>query len=175
MTGILYPLDALYARCGVAPPVARRVTAGTMPALSARLLVHDGEMTRTLERHVGDRLLIRVLATMRRGRSYFRRVLLADTHRGRPVAVGALRLRLDLLTPRMRRRILQEREPLGRVLREVGSGVTRVPTAFFRVQPNPELMAVFGMAKPAVLYGRQTRLMTGTDRMGEVVEILAAL
>jgi hypothetical protein len=173
--GMLFPLDVLYARCGVAPPVARRLAAGRLPPVAAALLRHEDEMTQTLERHVGDRLLIRVMATMRRGGSYFRRALLAEETSVRPVAMGAVRLRLGALDDRTRGRILREREPLGRVLREGGMVCRSLPVAFFRLNPNPELMAVFGMRRPDALYGRRTRLMQGDTRIGDIVEILARL
>jgi hypothetical protein len=173
--GLLYPLDMLYARCGVAPPVARRIAPHRLPEVAAALLVHEDEMTQTLERHVGDRLLIRVLATMRRGGSYFRRALLAEETTVKPVAMGAVRLTLGALNVRTRARILREREPLGRVLREGGMTCRSLPTAFFTLVPNAELMAAFGMRRPEALYGRRTRLMQGNTRIGDIVEILPRL
>ena len=83
--GILYPLDALYARAGVAGPVVKRTTAGRIPSPYKSLLVHENEMTSTLERHFGGRVTVRVLGSFSRGRSYFRRVLLAMESTGRPV------------------------------------------------------------------------------------------
>ncbi len=89
--------------------------------------------------------------------------------------MGAVRLRLEVLNGRTRTRILREREPLGRVLREGGLRARSLPTAFFRITPNAELMAAFGMARPRVLYGRQTRLMNDDERIGDIVEILAGV
>lgn len=173
--GMLFPLDELYDCCGIAPPVARRVTPSRMPAAAASLLVHQDEMTSTLERHVGDRLLIRVLATMKKGGSYYRRVLLAEERTAAPVAVGASRLTLAALNARTRARILREREPLGRVLREGGMACHSRPLAFFSLRPNAELMAVFGMHRPETLYGRRTQLMHDGTRVGDIVEILSRL
>jgi hypothetical protein len=172
---MLFPLDVLYDRCGVAPPKARRVAAERLPAAAAALLRHENEMTGTLERHVGDRLLIRVMATMRKGGSYFRRALLAEETSVRPVAMGAVRLTLGALNARTRARILREREPLGRVLREGGMACRSVPVTYFTLVPNAELMAVFGMRRPDALYGRRTRLMRGDTRIGDIVEILSRL
>jgi hypothetical protein len=170
---MLYPLDVLYAQSGIAPPAARRVAPGRIPSRQARLLVHAEEMTNRLEEHVGDRLVIRVLATMTRGQSYFRRALLAEESTAKPVAMGAVRLRLDALNARTRARILREREPLGRVLRDGRVGAKSTPAVFFRITPNAELMAVFRMVEPRTLYGRQTRLTQGDTRIGDIVEILS--
>lgn len=169
---MLFPFDVLYVRCGLEPPAAAAIAPSRLPVVAASLLVHENEMTRTLERHVGDRLTIRVLATMRKGGSYYRRALLAEEKTAKPVAMGAVRLALDALNARTRARILREREPLGRVLREGGMACQSLPVAFFRLRPSPELMAAFGMRRPETLYGRRTRLMHGETRVGDIVEIL---
>src|SRR5712671_3809095 len=98
--GILYPLDALYTWAGIDGPAVKRTAPGRIPAPYNSLLVHESEMTATLERHFGGRLTVRVLASFSRGRSYFRRVLLALESTGRPVSMGAVRLRLDGFSPR---------------------------------------------------------------------------
>src|SRR5262245_36396664 len=113
---LLYPLDALYARAGIVGPVVKRTMAQRIPAPYKDLLVHQNQMTSTLERHFGDRVTVRVLASFSRGRSYFRRVLLALESTGRPVSMGAARIRLDVFSPRIRARILGEQVPLGRIL-----------------------------------------------------------
>ena len=124
--GILFPLDVLYIRCGLEPPAARAIAPQRLPAVAASLLVHENEMTRTLES----------------------------------------------LNARTRARILREREPLARVLREGGMACQSLPVAFFRLRPGAEMMAVFGMRRPETLYGRRTRLMHGEIRVGDIVEIL---
>ena len=51
--GLLYPLDLLYERAGVAPPLVKRIAADRIPAPYSGLLVHQNEMTSTLEGHFG--------------------------------------------------------------------------------------------------------------------------
>ena len=170
--GILYPLDALYARAGIIGPVVKRTTAQRIPSPYNGLLVHQNEMTSTLERHFGGRVTVRVLATFSRGRSYFRRVLLALENTGRPVSMGAVRLRLDAFNPSIRARILGEKAPLGRILSDAGTVYESRPTAFLEVTPNAEMMGVFWMSEPRTLYGRRTELTVGGERIGDIVEIL---
>jgi hypothetical protein len=170
--GILYPLDALYARAGIAGPIVKRTTAGRIPPPYHGLLVHQDEMTSTLERHFGGPLTVRVLSSFSRGRSYFRRVLLVVKSTGRPVAMGAVRLRLDVFRPTIRARILSEQVPLGRVMRDAGIMYRSRPTAFFQVTPNAEMMGVFWMPEPETMYGRQTQVTLGDARIGDIVEIL---
>lgn len=173
--GILYPLDALYARAGIADPVAKRTTPDRIPSPYDRLLVHQNEMTSTLERHFGGRLTVRVLSSFSKGRSYFRRVLLALESTGRPVSMGAVRLRLDVFSPRIRARILSQQVPLGRVLSEAGIPYDSRPTAFLKVTPNAEMMGVFWMPEPRTLYGRRTQVTVAGDQIGDIVEILPLL
>ena len=49
-TGILHPLDFVYARAGVAPPTVERVAPAGHPEPYRSLLVHERDMTITLER-----------------------------------------------------------------------------------------------------------------------------
>jgi chorismate-pyruvate lyase len=170
--GILYPLDALYARAGIAGPDVKRTTAQRIPSPYNALLVHQNEMTSTLERHFGGSVSVRVLATFSRGRSYFRRVLLALENTGRPVSMGAVRLRLDAFSPSIRAAIQGEKAPLGRILSDAGIPYASRPTAFLEVTPNAEMMGVFWMSEPRTLYGRRTELTVAGERIGDIVEIL---
>ncbi len=170
--GILYPLDALYAWAGIASPMVKRTTAGRIPSPYNSLLVHENEMTATLERHFGGRVTVRVLASFSRGRSYFRRVLLALESTGRPVSMGAVRLRLDVFNPRIRARILGEKVPLGRIFSEAGIAYGSRPTAFLEVIPNAEMMGVFWMPEPRTMYGRRTQVTVAGEKIGDIVEIL---
>ena len=169
---MLYPLDVLYGRMGVALPVARKLAPSKIPQPYQRLLVHEREMTQTLERYVGGPVAIRVLSTSLAGRWYSRQVLLVGESSGRPAAMGAIRLRLDAFNARTRARILKQQVPLGRVLHEGGVDYLSRPTAFFEVTPNTELMGVFWMSEAATLYGRQTQVWVGGARVGDIVEIL---
>ncbi len=163
----------LYAQLGVAPPVARKTSPVRIPSPYNGLLVHENEMTQTLEQHVGGPVTIRVLSTVLAGRWYSRRVLLVQEASGRPVALGAVRIRLDVFSAKTRARILRQQVPLGRVLREARVDYSTRPTAFFEVTPNAEMMGVFWMRDACTLYGRQTQMMLGDARVGDIVEILS--
>jgi chorismate-pyruvate lyase len=149
-----------------------RTTAGRIPPPYHDLLVHENEMTSTLEEHFDGPLTVRVLSSFSKGRSYFRRVLLALERTGRPVAMGGVRLSLEGFNPAIRARILRERVPLGRILRDAGIVYGSRPSAFLRVTPNAEMMGIFWMAESQTLYGRQTFVTLGQARIGDIVEIL---
>ena len=168
----LFPLDQAYAQAGVAQPVVRVIAPATIPPPYQSLLVHEQDMTLTLERHHGGPVMLRTLSTTTRGKWYLRRVLLVQEYSGRPVEMGAIRLRLDAFPQKIQKQILKNEVPLGRVLRNGGVDFRSQPRAFVAVTPNPEMMGVFWMREPRTLYGRQTELSVGGRRIGDIVEIL---
>jgi chorismate-pyruvate lyase len=171
--GILFPLDLLYAQAGVPSPSAKLTEPDRIPSPYDSLLVHEAEMTRTLERHFGGQLAVRALSASVKGHWYMRRVLLAQEYSGRPVAMGAVRIRLDRFAPRIRARILSQQTPLGRILREGRVAFRSRPTRFLEITPNAEMMGVFWMREPQILYGRQTKMTLEGVSIGDVVEVLA--
>ena len=170
--GVLYPLDHVYARAGVEMPKVKIVKPAQIPLPYRSLLVHDVDMTLTLEQHFGDRLTLRPLSTFTSGRSYFRRVLLVQEYSGRPVEMGAIRIRLDAFGARLRSRILKNTVPLGRLLRDAKFVYRSHAIAFLAITPNQEMMGVFWMREPRVLYGRRTEVMRHGEKIGDIVEVL---
>ena len=170
--GLLYPLDRAYAMAGLEPPAAAVIEARELPEPYRGLLVHDSDMTHTLERHVGDRVVIRPLSTSLRGRWYFRRVLLVQASSGRPVEMGAIRIAIDVFAARVRTQILGGEVPLGRILREAGLDYKSRPQRFLAITPNSEMMGVFWMREAQILYGRQTVVTLDGAKIGQIVEVL---
>ena len=136
------------------------------------LLVHDTDMTLTLEQHFGDRVALRPLSTFASGRSYFRRVLLVQEYSGRPVEMGAIRMRLDAFSERLRSKILKNEIPLGRLLRDGKFQYQSHVKAYLSITPNTEMMGVFWMREPRTLYGRRTEVVHRGTKIGDIVEVL---
>jgi chorismate-pyruvate lyase len=170
--GLLYPLDMLYERAGVSPPKVRRLSPDQIPQPYRELLVHENSMTVTLERHVGGPLGVRTLSTRMRLASYYRRVLLVRVDSGQPVAMGAARVTLTAFTPRVRARILENKVPLGRILKDQHVAYISRPQAFLGITPNAEMMGVFWMREPQLLFGRRTDMIHEGHKIGDIVEIL---
>ena len=170
--GALYPLDIVYAQAGINPPRARVVGPDDIPPPYRSLLVHERDMTLTLEAHFGGRVALRALSTFSKGRSYFRRVLLVQEYSGRPVAMGAIRIDVGVFEPRLRARILRNQVPLGRLLRDGGVDYRSRPRVFLAVTPNSEMMGVFWMRETRTLWGRQTEVTLAGKKIGDIVEIL---
>jgi hypothetical protein len=171
-SGALYPLDFAYRLAGVVPPQVKQVSPEDIPLPYRSLLVHGRDMTLTLEQHFGGRIVLRPLAVFTRGTWYFRRVLLVQEYSGRPVAMGAIRMRLDAFRPRIRGAILRHQVPLGRILSDAGVDHRSQPRAFLAVTPNPEMMGVFWMREPRTLYGRRTEVFLRGTKFGDIVEVL---
>ena len=170
--GPLYPLDLVYERAGIETPHVEVVPPDDIPLPYRSLLVHDIDMTLTLERHFGGRIVLRPLSTFTVGDSYFRRVLLVQEYSGQPVEMGAIRMRLDAFSEAIRGQILKNEVPLGRILREGSFEYASHVKAFLRVTPNPEMMGVFWMREPRPLYGRRTEVLRDGGRIGDIVEVL---
>lgn len=169
---LLYPLDTVYARAGVVMPAVTVVPPDQIPHPYQSLLVHEIDMTLTLERHFGGRVILRPLSTFTLGPSYFRRVLLVHEDSGRPVEMGAIRLQLDAFPDQLRQQVLRNEIPLGGLLRDERFDYQSRVLAFLAVKPNPEMMGVFWMSKPDVLYGRRTEVVCRGLKIGDIVEVL---
>ncbi len=167
-----YPLDVVYAQAGIAPPATREVRPARIPTPYRGLLVHEDDMTLTLEAHYGGRVALRPLSVFVRGHSYFRRVLLVQEYSGRPVEMGAIRVDLRAFPKKVREAIVSGRVPLGRLLRDGGVDYRSRPRQFLAVTPNPEMMGAFWMREPRTLYGRQTEVSHDGRKIGDIVEIL---
>jgi hypothetical protein len=129
-------------------------------------------MTLTLEAHFGGRVTLRALSTFRKESSYFRRVLLVQEYSARPVEMGAIRIDLDAFPTPVRRKILGNVVPLGRLLRDGGVDFKSRPVEFLAVTPNSEMMGVFWMREARTLYGRRTEMTLRGRKVGDIVEIL---
>tara|TARA_B100001123_G_scaffold446852_1_gene602541 strand:+ start:6690 stop:7307 length:618 start_codon:yes stop_codon:yes gene_type:complete len=169
---VLYPLDLVYSRAGVSMPKVKVVSPNKIPLPYRSLLVHDNDMTLTLEKHYGGHIVLRPLSTFWTGKSYFRRVLLVQKESGQPVEMGAIRIRLDAFNKHLKEQILGNQIPLGHILRDGRFDYVSRPKAFLAITPNQEMMGVFWMRKTNTLYGRRTEIVRNNTKIGDIVEVL---
>jgi hypothetical protein len=99
-------------------------------------------------------------------------VLLVQEYSGRPVEMGAIRIKLDSFNARLRANIRRNEVPLGRLLRDAGFDFRSEPRVFLSIAPNAEMMGVFWMREPRTLYGRQTEVISKGVKIGDIVEVL---
>jgi hypothetical protein len=169
---ILYPLSEFYERSGVPLPHVERLAPSAVPEPYRRLLVHERDMTPTLEAEYGLPVGLRVLERAVAGGVASRRVVLilgAET----AVEMGAIRIFLDRLPPPARQAVLEWREPFGSLLRRNRLAHYSRPSAYFQVTADASIAAALGIQSARALYGRRNTIWNGVDEpLAEVVEIL---
>ena len=169
----LYPLSEFYAAIGAVLPEASLVAPAQIPEPCRSLLVHESDMTSTLERFYGDKLRVEVLGRRTVGSDYFREVALALERGGRRVEFGAIKMSLDLFSIDARLEILREEQPLGRILAAFGMTFASRPAAYWRLASDAFIGRALKLPGPRVLYGRRNTLVDAWERsLAEIVEIL---
>jgi hypothetical protein len=140
---ILSDLLRLFPSAGIEPADLERIEPREMPEPYRTLLVHREHMTVTLEEHHGSKVDLVVLERRREGDDYARRLILTAGPGGKVVLAGIMKLRLDVAGEAVRRRVVEEGAPLGRILIE--HDVLRViePLAYLRVRMSPAIADLF--------------------------------
>jgi hypothetical protein len=174
---LLHPLDELYARVGVALPVAERIDGEALPRPYRELLAHDGSMTVALERYHAHAIRLRVLAAYADGTTCLRQVALVLDGSDTAVAFGAAKIDLARFPPPLRAQILAAERPLGAIVCDDGAGAyLGPPAAFVRVASDGIINAALGLVRSQTLYGRRRTLFDAARRpAAEIVEILSSL
>lgn len=173
---LVYPLDRFYAREAMPLPPVREIPGEAMPEPYRRLLVHDNDMTPTLEAWFYSDIHIEVWSREHQGDLYLREVLLRLDRDLRPVEFGANQINLALFAPDVRRLILDEYLPLGHILKMRDIPHRGHPLGYFEVQADARLQRAFRLCGPRSLYGRRNRITDSQGRvLSDIVEILTPL
>ncbi len=153
-------------------PEYKIVSAALVPPPYHGLLVHEHHMTVTVEAYHGDLVDVRILARLREGDSYARKILLALRNSGRVVQFGIMRVHLNYCSGEVREEIIAGQTPLGRIL--INHGVLRriEPTAYLRVVPGPEMMEWFNLDRLRPAYGRLAYIHCEGKPAIELLEIV---
>ncbi len=170
---LAHPLDEFYALAGLILPPLVAVEGESVPEPYKRLLVHQNDMTPTLEKFHRRRLHLEVLGRRRKDDSYFREVSLLLDGTDRPVEFGAIKINLALFAPAAREEILKEKLPLGTILQERAITHVSRPRAFIRLASDPFINEVLKLSGAQMLYGRRNSLLDPQGQsLAEIVEIL---
>src|SRR5688500_4066100 len=89
-----HPLDDVYSDSGLTRPKIEVVEPAAVPEPYQQLLVHDGDMTPTLERFHGAEIHLEVLRREKRNSFYFREVVLLTDDQEKRVEFGAIKILL---------------------------------------------------------------------------------
>jgi chorismate-pyruvate lyase len=169
----LYPLDLFYAAEGRELPPASPLAGAEVPEPYRRLIVHEHDMTPTLEAFHGERIHLRLLARRQEGDAYARQVVLTLDGSERPVEFGAIVIHLQHFPAAAREMILEGYCPLGTILAQHHIEHTSRPLGFLRVMSDANMNAALGLDASHSLFGRRNVLW---DRLGnslaEILEIL---
>jgi len=172
-SGLLYPLDEFYRRAGLVVPVATLVDGAEMPEPYRTLLVHDRDMTPTLEAYHGDRIHLRTIGRRLDGDALSRLVVLTTNEALKPVEFGAIVIHLEQFPAAAREVLLGCRVPLGTVLAEFGIEHYSRPSAFLSVHADPLINGSLDTTGTDVRYGRRNVLRTlAGQSLADVIEIL---
>ncbi len=168
-----YPLDEFYAQARLPLPVIDQVDGDSVPEPYRSLLVHQNDMTPTLEAFHKDTIHIRALSRDQRNGFYFREVVLELNATGKPVEFGAIKIMLDLFPAKARQLILAEREPLGHILASCGVVHSSRPKAYLKIQSDDLINRALQLEGEHTLYGRRNTLFDPKNHpLAEIVEIL---
>lgn len=168
-----HPLDEFYLNAGLPLPQIEVVPGPSLPEPCRQLLVHDGDMTPTLEAFYNATIYIEVLRSEVRNSYYYREVVLLTEGRNQRVEFGAIKISLERLPLAARKDILAERLPFGTVLAKHRIGHTSRPKAFLKIQSDDFINQSLGVSGSPVLYGRRNTLSNlAQEPLAEIVEIL---
>ncbi len=168
-----YPLSEFYSRAKLPLPRIDVVPGDSVPEPCRTLLVHDRDMTPTLEDFHKSNIHLEILSRERRGSFYFREVVLRLNHDEKPVEFGANKIFLGLFPEEAQELILLEQVPLGRILKDCRVRHVTAAKHFLRVVPDDLIAQAFELEQPVPLYGRKAVISDPQGKaLSEIVEIL---
>ena len=169
---LLDPLDQFYLASGVPVPEAAKIEAECIPEPYRSLLVHDNDMTPTLEAAYRQRIHIRLISRKVDDDVLLRQVVLVLDNNERPVEFGAIRIQLNQLPPDARRLVLESKLPLGRLLQDFFIQHSSQPVAYFEVKADGRIGGALQTPSLQRLYGRRNKLlMPSGEGLAEVGEV----
>jgi chorismate-pyruvate lyase len=168
-----YPLSEFYGRAKLPFPRIETVPADAVPEPYKSLLVHNNDMTPTLEGFHKSRIHLEILSRDQRGGFYFREVALRLDHDEKPVEFGANKVYLGMFPEDAQELILLEQVPLGTILKDCGVRHQTEAKHFLRVEPDELIAKALELEAPAALYGRKAVISDLHGKpLSEIVEIL---
>jgi chorismate-pyruvate lyase len=170
---LLYPLNEFYSQAGLSLPFATRINGRDMPEPYRHLLVHDRDMTPTLEAAYDRKMNLRVLKYSLVGEVFSRQIVLVPEDSDSPAVFGAIKIYLDQFPAAARDLVLERKLPLGTILESQAIKHFSRPDAFFEVEADGSICQGLHITGPARLYGRRNMLGNSTGRkLAQVLEIL---
>ena len=171
---LFYPMNEFYEQAGLALPSVVRIAGSDMPEPYRTLLVHERDMTPTLEDACGRSIELRVLKYALRGGVLSRQIDLVPEGGGKAVLFGAIKIYLQHFPPEAKRLVLDLKQPLGAILRSQRIAHASRPDAYIQVTPDPVISSALDLSGAGDLYGRRNVLLDASENvLARVLEILA--
>ena len=168
-----YPLSEFYSHAKLPMPGIEKIPGDAVPEPYRSLLVHNNEMTPTLETHHKSSIHLELVRCERRGDFYFREVVLRLDADDKPVEFGAIKVYIARFPDDAQDLILREELPLGRIILECEVAHRTEAKSFLRVQSDALMQEKFGLESTVTLYGRKAVISDLQGRpLSEIVEIL---
>ena len=172
----LLPLTHCYAASGLPLPQVRMLERADVPEPARSLLVHDSDMTSTLQDYFGRNIHLEVLGKEVGEKDVRREVVLRLEDVETPVEFGAIAINMSQLPPEAEKAVRACWKPLGGILIQYKIPYSNRPSAFFTVAADELMSACFTLDAPAQLYGRcNTLIYPDGETLADVVEILPPL
>jgi chorismate-pyruvate lyase len=172
-SNVLLPLTEFYEDSGLALPEVMLIEGRQMPEPYRSLLVHDSDMTPTLEAAHRQTIHLRVLKYSLSDGVLARQVLLVLEDGATAVEFGGIKIYLEHLPEPARRLVLEKRQPLGTILHNERVAHESHPSAYLRVTADEVMREALDLAETRVLYGRCNVLTDLSQNvLARVVEIL---
>jgi chorismate-pyruvate lyase len=173
-SNLFAPLEKFYERAMLALPKIETIEAEALPEPYKSLLVHERDMTSTLERFHQSRCHVHALQCLEE-EDYSRLVVLELNESDKPIEFGAITIHLQNFDKAARDLISQGQKPLGAILNEENILYVSSPQAFFRIVPDGLICSALKIHSTDWLYGRCNRLTLKDGRcLAEIIEVLPA-
>ncbi|MGF1507998.1 MAG: alpha/beta fold hydrolase [Myxococcota bacterium] len=167
--------ESIWAFKGASQPELRPANHEEIPPTLRRLLDRDEQLTRALSQHTRQTIHPEILTSRQEGRYYTRKTVLRRGVSGRPAAIAAIIVAMDILPAEAKIAILRGEKPLGTVFSELQIPHQCRLMGLLKASPTEDVQKALEIeSAPTVLFGRQTRFSTPTGQpLVDVLEILA--
>jgi hypothetical protein len=151
------------------------IPASTTPEPYKALLVHDIHMTVTMEKYHGCPVDVHVIDRRLDGDVYARKILLTRHGTNSVVQFGLVRFDFQYVTAAVKKEIISEQVPLGRVL--INHNVLRQVdlNAILKLTAGPALAKYLQMPVGGVTYGRIATIFCNQKPAIDLLEVSAPL
>jgi hypothetical protein len=146
---LLYPLSEFYEQSGLLLPHVLCLADQEVPDPYRRLLVHDRDMTPTLEAAYGRKMHLRVLSYTQQGNIFSRHIVLVPEGGADPVLFAAIKIYLDYFPAPAREMVIARVLPFGTILADQKIEHFSRPDAYLQIMADGAINRALGLSGSA--------------------------